>query len=146
MRAGQDDASRSCSEVDSWQHQSAGRQKTTGLPAYLHSTYFKMLLALFLFLNRVAAQEPQAGLVEKLDKLLAGQEKQRTLEFASTLANNDISWYKDIISKIAEKIAESDQTLVDGLNSIILEVQSVELILQAAIEFNKTLNQLQYDI
>ena len=81
-------------------------------------------------------------MVEKLDKLLAGKEKQRTLEFALTLANNDISWYQDVISKIAE----SDQNLVAGLERIILEVQSLEWIIQAATGFNKTLKQLQNDI
>ena len=114
----------------------------TGLPAFLHFTNFKMFLALFLFLKGLAAQESQAVLVEKLDKLLAGKEKQRTLEFALTLANNDISWYQDVISKIAE----SYQNLVAGLERIILEVQSVEWIIQAATGFNKTLKQLQNDI
>ena len=98
-----------------------------------------MIIALFLFLNGIAAQETTD---QELGKLLAGQELQQTVEFASTLANNEISWYKDIISKIAEKIAESEQTLVAGLESIVLEVQSVELIIQAATGFNKTLNQL----
>ena len=33
------------------------KQKTTVLPVSLHFTNFKMILALFLFLNGVAAQE-----------------------------------------------------------------------------------------
>ena len=95
-----------------------------------------MIIALFLFLNGIAAQETTE---QKLDKLLAGQELQQTVEFPSTLASNEISWYQDIISKIAE----SDQTLVAGLESIVLEVQSVELIIQADYGFNKTLNELE---
>ena len=102
-----------------------------------------MFLGLLLFLNGIAAQQQQTETTnQKLDKLLAGQELQQTTEFASRLANSDLSWNKDIISKIAEKIAESEQTLVAGLESIVLEVQSVELIIQAAYGFNKTLNQL----
>ena len=62
----------------------------TVLPASLHFTNFKMLLALFLVLNGIAAQEPQAVLVDKLDKLLADQEFQETTEFVARKANNAI--------------------------------------------------------
>ena len=97
-----------------------------------------MLLALFLVLNGIAAQEPQAGLVDKLDKLLAGQELQETAEFAARKANSASSHRQSIHAKIEE----SEQTLAARLDSVILEVQSVELIIQAATGFNKTLNQL----
>ena len=90
----------------------------TVLPASLHFTNFKMLLALFLVRSGIAAKEPQAGetTIHKLDTLLLLAEQERV-------------WL-------------SEQNLVARLGSIILEVQSVELIIQAATEFNKMLNQL----
>ena len=60
------------------------------------------------------------------------------MEFAATIANNDNSNTQMILAKIEE----SDQTLAAKLDSVILEVQSIELIIQAAYGFNKTLNEL----
>ena len=59
-----------------------------------------LLPILFLSLNGVAAQEPQPVLVDKLEKLLDGQEKQHTLEFASNIANGDNVKFQDIINKV----------------------------------------------
>ena len=107
-----------------------------------------LLPILFLFMNRVAAQEPHqpnpinAVLVDKLDRLLAGQELQETAEFAARKANSASAKLQNIL----DKIEESKQTLAARLDSVILEVQSVELIIQAATGFNKTLNQQQDDL
>ena len=106
------------------------------------------MLLPFLFLNGVASQEPHqpnpinAVLVVKLDRLLAGQELQEAAEWAARRANSAISQLRDILSKIEE----SKQILAARLDSVILEVQSVELIIQATTGFNKTLNQLQDDL
>ena len=97
-----------------------------------------ILLILFLFLNGAAAQEPQAVLVDKLDKLLAGQETLQTHVVADIYQNANGALFRSINAKIEE----GDQTLVARLDSIILEVQSVQLIIEAATGFNKTLNQL----
>ena len=70
--------------------------------------------------------------------LLAGQEFQETAEFAARKANSTSSHRQSIHAKIEE----SEQALAARLDSVILEVQSVELIIQAATGFNKTLNQL----
>ena len=109
-----------------------------------------LLPILFLFLNGVAAQETQkpevnpsnALFFDKMDRLLAGQELQETAEGAARKANSAISQLRDILAKIEA----AEQTIAARLDGVILEVQSVELIIQAAIGFNETLNQLQDDL
>ena len=64
--------------------------------------------------------------------LLAGQELQETAEFAARKAKRASSHRQSIHAKIEE----SEQTLAARLDSVILEVQSVELIIQAAYGFN----------
>ena len=88
---------------------------------------------LFLFLNGVAAQETQKPAVNtsnaiffaKMDRLLAGQELQETAEWADRKANSASSQLRDILAKIEA----AKQTLAARLDSVILEVQSVELII-----------------
>ena len=81
---------------------------------------------LFLFLNRIAAQESQAETTDqKLDRLLAGQELQERVEYAERRANSAGSYRRDILAKIEA----AEQTLAARLDSVILEVQSVELII-----------------
>ena len=75
-------------------------------------------------------------MLEKLDKLLAGQGLQETTEFDARKANSACSHRQDILAKIEE----SKQTLAARLDSVILKVNSVELIIQAATGFKKRVN------
>ena len=63
---------------------------------------------------------------------------QEKAEWADSRANSASSQLRDILAKIEA----AEQTVAARLNSVILEVQSVELIIQAATGFNKTLNEL----
>ena len=73
-----------------------------------------------------------------MDRILANQEFQESAESAARRSNSTSSYFQNVLVKIEE----SDQNLAAKLDSVILEVQSVELIIQAATGFNKTLNQL----
>ena len=75
-----------------------------------------MLLALFLFLNGVAAQTTSPVSTEttnhKLDRLLRYvQEKQHTSEFASKIANSD----SDKFQRIIKSIEAGGQIILDKL-------------------------------
>ena len=60
-----------------------------------------------------------------LDKLLAGQELQETDERAGRRSNSASARFQDILAKIEA----AEPTVAARLNSVILEVQSVELII-----------------
>ena len=118
-------------------------------------------LLVALTLSCVCAQETDTRFkVETSQKLdgvvyqLSAIDKRLTTAFQGGLASNEqaqalnsrhteiISLQGQHASSIETKVTETEQTLVARLDSIILEVQSVQLILDAAAEFKITLNQL----
>ena len=98
----------------------------------LYPANFKMFLALLLFLNLLHGSCCQTETTDQmLAKLLAPRTGCHTKAVADT--------YMNALSRRF--------TALDGkLEEVVLEAQSVELIIQAATGFNKTLNQLQDDL
>ena len=108
MAAREGDTSKSCHDVDSWQHPSCLEAEDDSSSCFSPFHLIQDFFSLFLVLNGIAAQEPQAVLLEKLDKLLAGQGLQETREFDARKANSACSHRR--ISLLRKKTDSSSQT------------------------------------